>query len=375
MKYPFICAALLTSFLSQVSGAAEQELGRTWAKLDQGKPLVVGYFGGSITAGAGASSPTLCWASLTTAWFKEHFPKATITAVNSSIGGTGSDLGAFRLKSGLLDKHPDLVFVEFAVNDATAPPSRASYYEGVVRQILKANPATDIVLVYTTAKSAETYTQGTVPPAVAAEQQIADHYGLPSVNVGKVLWQTIHDGKGTWETLTRDGTHPNDAGYKIYADTIADFLQSHRKDVAAPPPPLPVALNPNPAEAASLVDASQLAMPGWTKESMTIPQIAGRIPRTLSASTPGTTLTFPFHGSGIGLWWAVTPDSGTVEYAVDNAPSKNLTLWDSYAPRTNFNVLVDDLPVGDHVLHLKISATAPPDSKGTAAHLGYFMVK
>ena len=38
------------------------------------------------------------------------------------MGGTGSDLGVFRLQHDVLRQRPDLVFIEFAVNDAGALP-------------------------------------------------------------------------------------------------------------------------------------------------------------------------------------------------------------------------------------------------------------
>src|SRR6202035_2996162 len=107
----------------------------------------IGYFGGSITAGAGASDASkTSWRALTTAWFKAHFPDAAITEVNAAIGGTGSDLGVFRCQDDLLSKHPDLVFVEFAVNDGGGAELRIKRcMEGIVRQIWKANPNADII--------------------------------------------------------------------------------------------------------------------------------------------------------------------------------------------------------------------------------------
>ena len=92
------------------------------------------------------------WRNLTTAWLKEQYPNAQITEVAASIGGTGSDLGAFRLANDVLTKNPDLVFVEFAVNDGDKQPKNIwRQMEGIVRQIWKKNATTDIVFCYTVA--------------------------------------------------------------------------------------------------------------------------------------------------------------------------------------------------------------------------------
>lgn len=121
-------------------------LGRTFEKLKKEKKLTIAYFGGSITAGAGASDAAkTSWRTLTTAWFQAQFPEAKITELNGAIGGTGSDLGAFRCQRDLVDKNPDLVFVEFAVNDGTRPELLIKRsMEGIVRQILTANPWAEI---------------------------------------------------------------------------------------------------------------------------------------------------------------------------------------------------------------------------------------
>jgi Glycosyl hydrolase family 3 C terminal domain. len=51
----------------------------------------------------------------------------------------------------LLAYHPDIVFVEFAVNDSVIPEERClRAMEGLVRKILKANPLTEIIFIYTT---------------------------------------------------------------------------------------------------------------------------------------------------------------------------------------------------------------------------------
>ena len=75
---------------------------------------------------------------------------ATISEINAAIGGTGSDLGVFRFKQDVLVQKPDLVFIEFAVNDGGATPEQIfRCMEGIVRQTWSALPECDICFVYT----------------------------------------------------------------------------------------------------------------------------------------------------------------------------------------------------------------------------------
>ena len=74
-------------------------------KLETGKTVRLAYLGGSITAQEG-------WRPKTLKWFQDQFSTAKVEQINAAIGGTGSDLGVFRLKHDVLDHDPDLLFVD-----------------------------------------------------------------------------------------------------------------------------------------------------------------------------------------------------------------------------------------------------------------------
>lgn len=86
--------------------APPRDLGNAFGKVQRDRQLTIGYFGGSITEGAGASDAAkTSWRSLTTSWFRKQFPNAQITEINAAIGGTGSPLGAFRTQTDLLREY------------------------------------------------------------------------------------------------------------------------------------------------------------------------------------------------------------------------------------------------------------------------------
>ena len=104
-----------TDFIYEASA-----LQNTYHQLVSEKKLNVAYIGGSVTVGAFGSAGH-SWASLTTKWLREHFTDAKITENNAGIGGTGCLLGAYRAVQHLglasATKRPDLVFMDFSVND------------------------------------------------------------------------------------------------------------------------------------------------------------------------------------------------------------------------------------------------------------------
>jgi len=358
-----------------------QALANSWGKATSTHRLTVGYLGGSITEGAGASSSTKNYRALTTAWLKTRLSGVAITEINAAVGGTGSELGAYRCGQDLLSKQPDLVFVEFAVNDYRGNADRIKIaMEGIVRQILTQNPSTDIVFIYTLNQKAasETYDKGLGLPSMDAHEAVALHYQIPSINVGRALWNTIQAGAGTWDSLTVDSTHPNDQGYAIYADAITPVLDAWLKQAAAQmaaPHTLPAPLTSNVLGKATLVDAWDLNAPGWTQENTSL---ANRFPHRIACNVPGTVLTYAFRGYAVGVYWLVAPDSGDIEWSLDGSAWATLSSWDTYAlsytraTSRGFGTLL--LTSTDHVLQLRISATKNAQSTGTWIRIGALLV-
>ncbi|MFO1492569.1 MAG: SGNH/GDSL hydrolase family protein [Kiritimatiellia bacterium] len=149
------------------------------AKARAGGAIRVGYLGGSITAAPG-------WRPKSLAWLKERHPSANFSEINAAIGGTGSDLGVFRFRQDVLEHKPDLLFVEFAVNDGGAAPDRIHRaMEGIVRQAWTADPATDICFVYTVSEPfLKDLQAGRCSRAATAMEEVADHYAIPSIHLG-----------------------------------------------------------------------------------------------------------------------------------------------------------------------------------------------
>jgi len=357
---------------------ARAGLPNVFARLKAGKPTSIAYIGGSITVGAGASNQSKCYRSLTTAWFRQQFPHAEITEVNAAIGGTGSNLGVFRLGQDVLAHHPHLVFVEFAVNDSGLPDATIDRaMEGIVRQIWAADPTTDICFVYTmTVRMLEDYRRGRAYHTVQRDEGLAEHYGIPAVNVGAAAAYDILDGKISQHDFARDGVHPTDRGYQMYLATIASFLEGLKDRGKPGPHAMPEPLTPDCWQTAHLVDLSQAkVVSGWQVEEK---RWCGRFARVLASNQPGAELTLPFEGDTIGVYFVLGPDTGNFLWRVDDGEWHELCPFDHWARgyhRLSYRILASDLPRGKHTLGLRVSPNKHQDSKGLWTRIGYFMVK
>ena len=163
-------------------------------KVKSGHQINVAYIGGSITEAEHG------WRSLTYNWLVTQYPKVLFKQINATIGGTGSNLGVFRLERDVLVNHPDLVFVEFAVNDGNSPAEAIQVaMEGIVRKIWRQNPETDICFVYTLAENGvKSLQEGNFQPSAAAMEQVADHYRIPSIHMGVEVVKLLEAGKCNW---------------------------------------------------------------------------------------------------------------------------------------------------------------------------------
>lgn len=116
-------------------------------KLQAGEEVTIAYLGGSITQGTGADGEN-CYAALTTKWIESQYPDAKVNYVNAGIGATGSYIGVHRCDEQVLSYDPDLVFIDFSVNDESQNNAiNALTYEGLIRKIWKHSSNPGIICI------------------------------------------------------------------------------------------------------------------------------------------------------------------------------------------------------------------------------------
>lgn len=343
-----------------------------------GSAIKVAYLGGSITAQAG-------WRPKSLAHFAKTFPGVTLTEINAAIGGTGSDLGVFRLRQDVLDKKPDLLFVEFAVNDGGAPPEQITRcMEGIVRQTWKALPECDICFVYTVTESlVPPLFDGKFPRAASVMERVAEHYGIPSIHLGLEVAELAKAGKLLWKaplakepkpgdplTFANDGVHPYpETGHELYLQAIARALEPIQAAVQRPERHrLPRPLSPANYERAQLVPLTPARLsPDFIRlDPQTNPQaksFAGRMGGGLYRTTEaGARIVFSFKGTYAALYDVIGPDCGQVLVTLDDQPARLVPRFDAYCTYHRLATLVigSDLPDTWHRVTIELHPD-PPD--------------
>ena len=202
------------------------------------KKLNVAFIGGSITAGSGVGSgqtETHSWRAKTIEYLKNAFPDCTINQINAAIGDSYTKYAVYRMDNDLLKYNYDLVFIEYAINDSPWYSAKENfetiiYFETLVRRIYEHNPNADIVIVYTIDDKIDA-TPAYFPTA-AAQEIIAKHYDIPSVNFGRALVDYMKDEGKKWGDYFSDYVHPNNDGHLFYAAVLSEFLENAMVDIS-----------------------------------------------------------------------------------------------------------------------------------------------
>lgn len=188
------------------------------------------FIGNSVLAGTGLKDANLRYSAQMVKGFKKHFPEATIIETRHSQPG-GNWFGRFRCSRGqavfgevICSGH--LAILDFAADDRGADLERVkTSLEGLVRQVILYRATHSQILVYTlTPEMLQAYQAGQTPEYIRISEQIAAHYGIPSLNLAQYAAEKIIAGEISFAEFSADGINPTDAGAKIYADAVRQFV-------------------------------------------------------------------------------------------------------------------------------------------------------
>ena len=226
-KYIFKGDIMYDYNTSIVSLGDANYLSAVFDKAEKEKELSIVYLGGSITQGCHAQTEDKRYVNLSAKWWEKSFPETKLSFFNAGIGATTSQFGAARADEHVLDKKPDLVFVEFSVNDDNTQLFRETY-ESLIRKLLKAQSVKAVVVINNLF-----YEDG--HNAQEIHNEIAKHYGLPIVSVRDYIYPHIASGEEKREDYTTDMLHPNDKGHAMIASLICNLLDKELENRVSEP--------------------------------------------------------------------------------------------------------------------------------------------
>lgn len=217
-------------------------------KAIQGEDVTIAYIGGSITQGAGAKPiHTGCYAYQSYLRFKELFGKnggENIHYVKAGVGGTPSELGVIRYERDILRdgaEMPDIVVVEFAVNDE-GDETKGSCFESLCLKILSAPNKPAVILLFSVFVNDWNLQERLAP--------VGKHYNLPMVSIKDAVTEQFRQSKAEGNIISKrqffyDIYHPTNDGHRVMADCLANLFSEtcqsvlrDKEDITMDQPPV-----------------------------------------------------------------------------------------------------------------------------------------
>lgn len=203
---------------------------RALAKARSGKETTLAFIGGSITQGAGAVPiNTECYAYKTFEGFCRLAGcpvDGNVRYIKAGVGGTPSEYGMLRYGRDVLDEcgseGPDLVVVEFAVNDE-GDETKGECFDSLVRKIYDGPGKPAVILEFAVFANDWNLQErlGTVGraydlPMASALDSVVDQFKLPAAK-GRVISKSRY---------FYDMFHPTNYGHRIMADGILNLIKT-----------------------------------------------------------------------------------------------------------------------------------------------------
>jgi len=208
-------------YLEKIKAEMKQEWpkNRTINLVFHGHSVPAGYFKTPIVNTL-ASYPYLVLQQI-----KLQYPFTVVNIINTSIGGENSESGEKRFESEALIHHPDVVFIDYALNDRGIGLARAkNAWEKMILAALDKN----IKVILLSPSPDQTVD-------IKDDHTILDQHAAQIIQLSKFYKVGLIDTYTLFKNKTKEGlalvnfmsqvNHPNENGHHLIADEIMEYFK------------------------------------------------------------------------------------------------------------------------------------------------------
>jgi len=195
---------------------------RTRLDLEAGADATIVCFGDSITAGYAVRRgfPSFWREAL-----RQRFPDAEIEMINSGISGDTSQDGLARLDWAVLSYEPDLVTINFGINDCVLGLDLEEFEMNLVEMVrrIRAGPNSEVLLLSSQPLQTPPYDR-MVRDYYQAVERVAREMDVGFVDVYGAWMRRVLSGTSLGSLILSGLDHPNEAGYQIIAEELMSLF-------------------------------------------------------------------------------------------------------------------------------------------------------
>ncbi len=336
----------------------------------------ISTIGGSLTAGDGSRCSKNGWNdNLVKTYFPSVFSGKTFELNDAGIGGTGSQYGLLRFTADVSPAEPDIVFIEFAVNDRTSSfdITKGNIAKRNIESLIlqcKALPSNPYVVLLGLAVYDYKKTTG----VLRAQKEVAEYYDIPFIDLEQYIvnecesvtseqmaeysskhpeitdWDSkCNEAKGFCVAFTStDGVHPTDDGYyKWYLEIVRQIDEMGDSFYRRPLNKEPIYSKDTPLKGLTNIVARDLGYIDYSSDwkfGETIPTSNGtntepicKGARVLATDKIGAKLKFKFKGNTLAFIGHRSVDLGMFRVTVDGDKDNSKIFTQTFASKLGFS--------------------------------------
>ena len=180
---------------------------------ENGDPLTIAYLGGSITEGKNYTTPF-------SKYVQQTFAKGSFKEVNAGLSGTSSVVGLVRSEQEIVSQNPDIIFLEFSVNDHEDIMYKKCF-ESCIKKFLDLPNEPAVIVLITRAKGGFS--------SQAQMYPIGKNFDIPVISMDDALTKAFNSGFLSPNDYYTDEYHPHQKGGQLIADCLGYFFRQAMK--------------------------------------------------------------------------------------------------------------------------------------------------
>ena len=191
---------------------------QTRSDLEAGADVTIVAYGDSITAGFAVRRgfPSF-WKQM----LDEKYPEASLEMINSGISGDTTLDGLSRLDWAVLSYEPDLVTINFGINDCVLGLGLEEFEMNLVEMVrrIRTGPGSEVLLLSSQPLETPPYDR-LVLDYYQAIKRVAEEMEAGFVDVHGAWMRRVEQGTPLSSLIIPGLDHPNEAGYRIIAEEL-----------------------------------------------------------------------------------------------------------------------------------------------------------
>lgn len=231
LKYlstPLLTVMVVTSVVAQVADTTylsglKKELRTEWPK---SRRVNVVFHGHSVPAGYWENHEVHTLESYPNLFLKAlkgHYPYAVVNVIVTAIGGESSPSGAKRFEAEVLPHQPDVVFIDYALNDRFQPLDKT---REALEKMIQTAQARNIKVILVTPSPDQRIDiadpSNPLDPYAAQIRELARQYGTGLADPYIDFQRVVKEGK--LKEVMSSINHPNEKGHTMIVDRIMPYF-------------------------------------------------------------------------------------------------------------------------------------------------------